>query len=146
MHDSQMMSAFPDWDEAPLAIVADKAYGSCRIRSQIADEGTLAVNPSKSNERHPIPHDASRYADRNIVERFFGTMKDMRRLATRREAQTKLPLHDPHLRCPMLDQLSPHPRSAPMSGGRRHRPKSADGAGAASKREPRSNVLRRRAR
>jgi len=85
MHDSQMMSAFLDWDQAPLAIVADKAYGSRRIRSQIADEGALAVIPSKSNERHPIPHDASLYARRNIVERFFCTMKDMRRLATRFE-------------------------------------------------------------
>lgn len=39
----------------------------------------------KSNERHPIPHDASLYARRNIVERFFCSMKDMRRLATRFE-------------------------------------------------------------
>lgn len=54
-----MMSAFLDWDEAPLAIVADKAYGSCRIRSQIADDGALAIIPSKSNERHPIPYDAT---------------------------------------------------------------------------------------
>lgn len=62
LHDSQMMSALLDWDQAPLVIVADNAYGSRRIRSQIADEGALAVIPSESNERHPIPHDASLYA------------------------------------------------------------------------------------
>lgn len=85
MHDSQMMEAFLDWQQEPLAIVADKAYGSARIRQQIADEGALAVIPSKSNARRPIPHDPNLYAQRNIVERFFCRMKDMRRLATRFE-------------------------------------------------------------
>ena len=52
----------------------------------IADDGALAVIPSKSNAREPIPHDAGLYKMRNIVERFFCTiMKDMRRLATRFE-------------------------------------------------------------
>ena len=79
------MDAFLDWEKPPLAIVADKAYGSQKIRQQIADEGALAVIPSKSNARNPIPHDANLYAMRNIVERFFCTMKDMRRLSTRFE-------------------------------------------------------------
>ncbi len=85
LHDSQMMDAFLDWNNEPLAIVADKAYGSTKIRQQIADEGALAVIPSKSNARKPIPHDKNLYAMRNIVERFFCKMKDMRRLATRFE-------------------------------------------------------------
>ena len=85
LHDSQMMGAFLDWDREPLAIVADKAYGSTRIRQQIADEGALAVIPSKSNARKPIAHDSKLYAKRNIVERFFCKMKDMRRLSTRFE-------------------------------------------------------------
>jgi len=80
-----MMNAFLDWKKPPLAIVADKAYGSGKIRQQIADEGALAVIPSKSNARMPIPHDKKLYAMRNIVERFFCKMKDMRRLATRFE-------------------------------------------------------------
>jgi len=71
LHDSQMMNAFLDWETAPLAIVADKAYGSRKIRRQIADEGALAVIPSKSNERQPIPHDPDLYAQTNAVERFF---------------------------------------------------------------------------
>jgi transposase len=80
-----MMDAFLDWKIPPLAIIADKAYGSAKIRRQIADEGALAVIPSKSNAKHPIDHDRNLYAQRNIVERFFCKMKDMRRLATRFE-------------------------------------------------------------
>jgi len=85
VHDSQAMHAFFDWTTPPLAIVADKAYGGAKIRQGIADEGALAVIPSKSNARNPIPHDVNLYAMRNIVERFFCRMKDMRRLATRFE-------------------------------------------------------------
>ena len=80
-----MFDAFTDWQEEPLAIVADKAYGSAKIRRQIEDEGALAVIPSKSNVRQLIQHDKNLYAMRNIVERFFCKMKDMRRLATRFE-------------------------------------------------------------
>ena len=86
MHDSQAIPALFEPDlNAPLAVVADKAYGSKTIRKHIADEGALAVIPSKSNAKIPIPHDPNLYAMRNIVERFFCKMKDMRRLATRFE-------------------------------------------------------------
>ena len=84
-----MMDAFLGWDRPPLALVADKAYGSRKIRQQIADEGALAVIPSKSNARQPIPHDVALYRKRNIVERFFCKMKDMRRLATRFEKKAQ---------------------------------------------------------
>lgn len=80
-----MFDAFTGWQNEPLAIVADKAYTSNRIRQQITDEGALAVIPSKSNARKPVPHDRNLYAMRNIVERFFCKMKDMRRLAIRFE-------------------------------------------------------------
>ena len=85
VHDSKMMDTFLDWQVPPLAIVADKAYGSKKIRQQIADEGALAVIPAKSNARDPVPYDADLYKQRNLVERFFCKMKDMRRLATRFE-------------------------------------------------------------
>ena len=84
-HDSKAFGAFLDWAEPPLAIVADKAYGSKSIRQAIADEGALAVIPSKSNAKAPVAHDADLYAMRNLVERFFCKMKDMRRLTTRYE-------------------------------------------------------------
>ena len=80
-----MFDAFTNRKTEPLAIIADKACTSNRIRQQIADEGALAVIPSRSNARKPVEHDQNLYAMRNIVERFFCKMKDMRRLATRFE-------------------------------------------------------------
>lgn len=84
-HDSKAFDAFLDWEATPLAIVADKAYGSAEIRQAIADEGAEAVTPSKSNAKVPIPCDPNIYAMRNLVEKFFCRMKDMRRLTTRYE-------------------------------------------------------------
>ena len=84
-HDSKAFDAFLDWDATPMAIVADKACGSAAIRQAIADEGAVAVIPSKSNARVPIPHDPNLHAMRNLVERFFCRMKDMSRLTTRFE-------------------------------------------------------------
>ena len=84
-HDSKAFGAFLDWNATPSAIVADKAYGSAAIRQSIADEGAIAVIPTKSNAKVPIPHDPDLYAMRNLVERFFCRMKDMRRLTTRYE-------------------------------------------------------------
>ena len=46
-------------------------------------KGAIAVIPSKSNAGIRIPHDPGIYAQRNLVERFFCRMKDMRRLTTR---------------------------------------------------------------
>jgi len=45
----------------------------------------VVTTMSKPNScfRQTIPHDVDLYKMRNIVERFFCTMKDMRRLATR---------------------------------------------------------------
>ncbi len=84
-HDSKAFDAFLGWNTPPKAIVADKAYGSAAIRNAISQEGALVVIPSKSNARHHIPHDPELYAMRNIVERFFCRMKDMRRLTVRYE-------------------------------------------------------------
>ncbi|MEQ8393146.1 MAG: IS5 family transposase [Thalassospira sp.] len=85
LHDSKMIDCFLNWSKPPLAIVADKAYGSARIRREIEDEGALPVIPAKANARKPIPHDAGLYAKPNLVERFFCRMKDMRRLTIRYE-------------------------------------------------------------
>ncbi len=85
VHDGQVLPDLLEGAGAPLAVIADKAYGSRAIRRLIADDGALAVIPYKCNARKPIPHDAGLYKMRNIIERFFCTMKDMRRLATRFE-------------------------------------------------------------
>jgi len=88
-HDSKAFDAFLDWQAPPLAIIADKAYGSAAIRQSIADEGAVAVIPSKFNAKVPVPHDPNLYAMRNLVERFFCRMKDMRRLTMRYEKLKK---------------------------------------------------------
>ncbi|MBL4748870.1 MAG: transposase, partial [Magnetovibrio sp.] len=71
-------------------MVANKAYNANATRQRIADQGALAVIPTKLNAKNPIPHDKKLYRMRNIVDQFFCTMKDMRRLTTRSEnsAQT----------------------------------------------------------
>lgn len=43
-------------------LVADKAYGSARIRREIEDEGALPVIPAKTNAKRPILRDAGLYA------------------------------------------------------------------------------------
>jgi len=68
-HDSKAFGAFLNWEEPPVAIVADKAYGSKAIRQSIADEGALAVIPSKSNAKVVIPHDPHLYAMRSSALR-----------------------------------------------------------------------------
>lgn len=84
-HDNTAFESFQNWQEPPLAIVADKAYGGSEIRQSIADVGAVAVIPSKSNARRTVPYDPDLYAMRNLVERFFCRMKDMPRLTTRYE-------------------------------------------------------------
>ena len=65
VHDSQVIPALLEIGlNDPLAIVADKAGASKDIRRRIADDGALAVIPSKSNARQPIPHDENLYAMR----------------------------------------------------------------------------------
>jgi transposase len=63
----------------------DKAYGSCAIHRASADEGATAVISSKSNARIAMPHNPDIYAMRNLIERFFCRLNDMRRLTKRYE-------------------------------------------------------------
>ena len=99
VHDAKAAPALLDWPDDPLAIVADKAYSSNKIRKMIKDNGALAVIPVKSNAVNHIPHDKNLYAMRNIVERFFTRMKDMRRLASRFEKRAINFLAMVHLFC-----------------------------------------------
>lgn len=68
-----------------IAVVADKAYDCDRFVRQIASCGHRAVIPSKKNRRQPRPLDKECYRTRNVVERFFGRIKQYRRIATRYE-------------------------------------------------------------
>ncbi|WP_155851944.1 transposase [Ahrensia sp. 13_GOM-1096m] len=59
LRDIRMMHDFLDSVVPPLDIVANKAYGSKKIRQQIADENALAVTPLKSDAPHRVDHDAN---------------------------------------------------------------------------------------
>src|SRR5882724_2780185 len=85
VHDSKVAPDLIDDVRAPLAVVADKAYDSRKIRRSIRDEAALPVIPPGSKDKFQHDYDTNLYAQRNIIERFFCTIKDMRRLATRYE-------------------------------------------------------------
>jgi transposase len=85
VHDSKVARDLIEYIRSPLALVADKGYDSKAIRQAIADQASLPVIPPRKTNREQIECDAALYAQRNIVERFFCTLKDMRRLATRFE-------------------------------------------------------------
>jgi putative transposase len=70
------------------AILADKAYDSNDLRSQIAAMHAEAVIPSKRNRKVAIPHDAGIYKHRNQIERCFSRLKHFRRFATRYDRRT----------------------------------------------------------
>jgi len=68
---------------AMAALIADKAYDGDGLRAAIAELGALPVIPNKSNRKRIHPFDATRYRDRNVIERMFCRLKDFRRIATR---------------------------------------------------------------
>ena len=68
-------------------VLADKAYSGHTLRNELKNKGLKAVIPRKSNEkmasvgRARLDRDA--YRNSNVVERFFGHLKEYRRIATR---------------------------------------------------------------
>ncbi len=63
--------------------MADTAYDSNEIRAYCAENGIEAVIPSHPSRPEALPLDENAYRERNKVERFFGRLKQYRRLATR---------------------------------------------------------------
>ena len=66
-----------------VAVIGDRAYDSDTFVRFIERSGMQAVIPSRSRRRHPRPLDRGVYAKRNVVERWFGRLKVLRRVATR---------------------------------------------------------------
>ena len=69
----------------PKQVIADGAYDSDENRAYCAQHHIEVVIPSRPNRTEPFPLDEEMYRDRNKVERFFGRLKQYRRLATRYE-------------------------------------------------------------
>ena len=70
-------------EQAPKALLADKAYDADAIRSDLARRNIQAVIPGRSNRRIKIEHNRALYRERNRIERFFGRLKINRAIATR---------------------------------------------------------------
>jgi len=67
----------------PDMLLADRAYDANRLRLWLDEKGAVAVIPSTTSRRAPIPYDARAYKARNLIERMFCRLKDFRRIATR---------------------------------------------------------------
>jgi transposase len=69
--------------QAPVAVLADRAYDANSLRTRLQQIGAEAVIPSTRSRRDPIPHDPVLYKLRNRIERCFNKLKHFRRFATR---------------------------------------------------------------
>lgn len=64
-------------------MLADKGYDSNANREAIYVAGAVACIPPKKNRLQAITYDRHLYKERNMIERFFGKIKQFRRVATR---------------------------------------------------------------
>lgn len=78
----------------PDAVIADRAYATGVIRTELRRRGIKAVIPQKRDQvaarkrrgsvgGRPPAFDAEAYRDRNVIERFFALAKQWRGIATR---------------------------------------------------------------
>lgn len=66
-------------------MIADKGYDVDALVQRIQANGAEAIIPPRSNRLTPRDYDRHRYQARNLVERFFNSLKHFRRIATRYE-------------------------------------------------------------
>lgn len=64
-------------------LLADKGYDTDAIRARAQAAGAFANIPAKRNRKQRFAFSAFLYRYRNLVERFFGKLKNARGLATR---------------------------------------------------------------
>ena len=72
-----------DPDNLPDALLADKGYDSDALVETLEERGITPVIPPKANRKEPRETDFALYRERNLVERFFGKLKQYRAIATR---------------------------------------------------------------
>ena len=65
------------------AVLADKGYDSDRLVAALDARGITSVISPKANRKEPRKTDFALYRERNLVERFFGKLKQYRGIATR---------------------------------------------------------------
>ncbi len=57
------------------AVLADKGYDSDRLIDELDARGITALIPPKANRKEPRQTDFALYRERNLVEWFFGKLK-----------------------------------------------------------------------
>ena len=81
---ADITEAEPLLDEVdPEVFIADKAYDAGPLIEKLEERGITPVIPSKKNRIFPRKTRFSIYKKRNIIERFFATLKQFRGIATR---------------------------------------------------------------
>jgi transposase len=82
----------------PKALLADKGYGADRFVESLKVRAIKPVIPPKSNRKIKRDCDFALNAERNLVERFFNTIKHFRAIATRRRRTRTVNIirHDLH--------------------------------------------------
>ena len=84
---------------APQAMLADKGYDADSFIECLTLRTIKPVIPPKSNRKIKRDCDFALYAERNLVERFFNTIKHFRGIATRYEKTARNFLAGIHLAC-----------------------------------------------
>jgi transposase len=69
-------------------VVADKAYDCDRFVQSVSARGCAVAIASRKGRRRPRWLDRPLYRERNVIERFFGRVKQFRRIATRYDKTT----------------------------------------------------------
>jgi transposase len=83
----------------PKALLGDKGYDADSLLNSLEVRAIKAVIPPKSNRKVKRDCDFALYAERNLVERFFNTIKHYRGIATRYEKTARNFLAGLHLVC-----------------------------------------------
>lgn len=83
----------------PEALLADKGYDADSFIKSLEQRAIKPVIPPKSNRKVKRDCDFALYAERNLIERFFNTIKHFRGIATRYEKTARNFLAGLHLVC-----------------------------------------------
>jgi transposase len=77
--------------------IMDTGYESNHIRAQLVAQALVPVIPPKSNRSEALDYDKDLYKLREKAERFFNSLKQFRRIATRYEKLSRTFLAFIHL-------------------------------------------------
>lgn len=83
----------------PAALLGDKGYDADHFVESLKVRAITPVIPPKSNRKVKRQCDFALYAERNLIERFFNSIKQFRGIATRYEKTARNYLAGLHLVC-----------------------------------------------